>query len=245
MERFLRTILNQEFIFNLILFLGEFMNRKPFLYQVVLIFTFTSTLFNLMACSRKEQAKEPNFPSTEYISSTELFSLYIPSGWSTEEDISGADLLMANSEAALAHYHNGNTLESGELVLNVGFLPLALLQEKELSHLGIQVEAPPDAFLQSLLPMFLLGNQPAREAAGEVELVSLSDGRDAGLLSLSEDGREGSILVFPAGKDVFAFISATTYPGEMNGFQEITYAVAAGITYSGSQDELYSKLYGD
>jgi len=221
------------------------MKRKWFLYKVVLIFALTAALFILMACSGNGQAKEPNFPSAEFVSSTELFSLYVPTGWSMGEVIPGADLLMANSETALAHYRNGNALESGELVLNVGFLPLALLQEKELSHLGIQVEASPEAFFQSLLPMFLLGNQPAKEVAGEAELASLGDGRQAGMLSLSEQGREGLILVFTAGKDVFAFISATTYPGGMNEFQEITYAVAAGVTYSGSQDALYSKLYGD
>ena len=107
-----------------------------------------------------------------------------------EEVIPGADLVMANSETALARYRNGGAPESGELVLNVGFLPLALFQEKELSHLGIQVEATSDAFLKSLLPMFLLGDQPAMGIAGEVELVSLSEGREAGILTLPEDGRQ-------------------------------------------------------
>jgi hypothetical protein len=240
-----RTVPDPKLIFNSIYFPGEFMKKKRFLYKVILNITLVIVLFILAACSGKGQAKEPNFPSAEFVSSTELFSLYVPTGWSMEEVIPGANLVMANSETALAHYHNGNALESGELVLIVGFLPLALLQEKELSHLGIQVEAPPDAFLQSLLPMFLLGDQPAKEVAREADLVSLNDGRDAGMLSLTEDGREGLILVFTAGKDVFAFFSATTYPGGMNEFQEITYAVAAGVTYSGSQDALYSKLYGD
>jgi len=245
MDRLLGALLDQKFYFNCIYFLGEFMKRKRFLCKVVWVFALIAVLSILMACSGKEQTKEPDFPSAEFVSSTELFSLYVPKGWSMEEVIPGADLVMANSETALTHYRKGSALESGELVLNVGFLPLALLQEKELSHLGIQVEVPPDAFLQSLLPMFLLGDQPAKEVAGKAELVSLSDGSDAGKLSLSENEREGLILVFSAGKDVFAFISATTYPGGMNELQEITYAVAAGVTYSGSQDALYSKLYGD
>jgi hypothetical protein len=213
--------------------------------KVFVMFILLATLLVPTACSGKVQAQEPAFPVTKFVSSTELFSLYVPTGWSMEEVVPGASLVMANSETALARYRNGNALESGDLVLNVSFLPLAFLQEKELSHLGIQVEAPPDAFFQSLLSMFLLGDQPAREAGGEAELVSMGDERDAGLLSLSEDGREGLILVFTAGKDVFAFVSATTYPDEMNEFQEITYAVAYGVTYSGSQDALYSKLYGD
>ncbi len=221
------------------------MNSQWSFRKVCLAVTLLAALFSLTACQGAERAKEPSFPSTEYVSFTDLFRLYTPTGWSTAEDIPGAELVMANSEAALVNYRNGNTPRSGELVLNVGFLPLALLQEKELSHLGIRVEAPPDAFLQSLLPMLLLGDHPAREVAGEAELVSLSDGRDAGMLTLSEQGREGLILAFTAGKDVFAFISATTIPGGMNEFREITYAVAAGVTYSGSQDALYSKLYGD
>ena len=221
------------------------MIRKRFLYKLVLVIALIAALFILTACSGKVQAKEPDFPSSEFVSSTELFGLYVPTGWSMEEVVSGADLLMANSETALARYRNENAFESGELVLNIGFLPLALFQEKELSHLGIQVEAPPDAFFQSLLPMFLLGDQPAEEAAGETELISLSDGRGAGILSLSEEGRDGLILVFTAGKDVFALVSATTFPGGLQEFQETILEVAAGVAYTGTQDALYSKLYGD
>lgn len=221
------------------------MNSQVYLKRIFGVFSLLMLLFSLAGCGKKDQGRQPSFPVTEYVSSTELFRLYVPTGWSTQEVIPGADFIMANSETALDHYRSENSLETGELVLNVGFLPLALLQEKELSHLGIQVEAPSDAFLQSLLPMFLLGDQPAKDVAGEAKSVSLSDGRDAGMLTLSEDGREGLILVFTAGKDVFAFISATTYADEMSEFQEITYAVAAGVTYSGSQDALYSKLYGE
>jgi hypothetical protein len=221
------------------------MKAKLLLNQVSIIFVLMAALFTLTACRTKVHAKAPGFPSTEFLSSTNLFSLYVPTGWSIEESIPGANLVMANNEAALTHYRNGKPLESGELVLNVGFLPVALLQEKELSHLEIQVETSPDAFLQSLLPMFLVGDQPAMNAAGEATLISLGDERDAGMLTFSKEGPDGSILAFTAGKDVFAFISAITYPGGLHEFQEITYAVAAGIAYSGSQDALYSKLYGD
>jgi len=51
-----------------------------------------------------------------------------------EEVILGVDLVMANCEAAHKHYRSECALESGDLVLNVGFQPLALLQEKELSQ---------------------------------------------------------------------------------------------------------------
>ncbi|MEJ2263944.1 MAG: hypothetical protein P8X95_10895 [Anaerolineales bacterium] len=221
------------------------MKSKRFLQKAFLIFVLMVALFVLAACSGKEQAKEPSIPSTKFVSSTELFSLYVPTGWSIEEVIPGADLVMANSDAALGRFTSDGIIESGDVVLNVGFLPLALLQEKELSHLGFQYEASPDVFLQSLLPMFHLGDKPAGSAAGDVMLVSLGDERDAGMLTFSEEKREGSILVFTAGNDVFAFISATTFPGGMGEFQEITYAVAAGIAYSGSQNALYQKLYGD
>jgi hypothetical protein len=208
-------------------------------------FILLATLFVLVGCSGKGQAREPGFPSTEYVSSTDLFNLYVPTGWSTQEVIPGANLVMANNESTLISYHNANDLKSGELVMSIGFLPQAFLQEKELSHLGIQIEASPEVFLKSLLPMFLVGGKPARNTVGEATLVSLSDERDAGMLTFSEDEREGLILVFTAGKNVFAFISATTNPGGLQEVQEIIYAVAAGVAYNGSRDALYSKLYGD
>lgn len=220
------------------------MKSQWLLRQVFAIFILLAALFSLVACGKEEQVLQPSFPTTEFVSTTKLFSLYVPTGWSTQEVIPGADLIMATSEAALEHYRSERALESGDLVLNVGFLPLALLQEKELSHLGIQFDSPPDEFLQSLLPMFAVGDKPARNVAGEAKLVSLGDGREAGMLAFSEEGREGSILVFSAGKDVFAFISAAAYPSELSEFQEIIYAVAAGVAYNGSQDALYQKLNG-
>ena len=244
MERLLGAILDQKFSFNSIYFPGEFMKRKRFLYKVVWVFALIAVLSILIACSGKEQAIEPDFPSAEFVSSTELFSLYVPTGWSVEEVIPGADLVMANSEAALEHYRSESALESGDLVLNIGFLPLALFQEQALAHLDIQIEASPEVFLQSILPMFLVEGKPAGDVAGEAVSVSLGDGREAGMLIFSKEGRDGLILVSKAGKDVFAFVSVTTYPGGMVEFQETAYQVAAGITYNGSGSDLYSKLNG-
>ncbi len=221
------------------------MKRKRFLYKVVWVFALITVLSILMACSGKEQAVEPNFPSAEFVSSTELFSLYVPTGWSMEEVIPGADFVLANSEAALEHYRSESALESGELVLNIGFLPFALFQEQALAHLDIQIETSPEVFLQSILPMFLVEGEPAGNVAGQAVLVPLGDGRDAGMLTFSKEGRDGMILVFKAGKDVFAFVSVTTYPGGMVEFQETAYEVAAGITYDGSGSTLYSKLNGN
>ncbi len=221
------------------------MKAKRFLNKVSIMFVMMAVLFILSACRGEVHALEPGFPSTEFLSSTNLFRLYVPTGWHTEESVPGAGLVMANTEAALERYDKGNALESGDIVLNVGFLPMALLQEKELSHLGFQFKAPPDVFLQSLLPMFHVGGTPASDVGGKPALVSLGNEQDAGMLTFSEDGRDGLILVFFAGDDVITFLSATTFPGGMGEFQEITYAVAAGVAYSGSQDALYSKLYGD
>ena len=217
------------------------MKGKQFLYTAII---FASVFFILTACGGKSQAKEPDFPATLFVSSTELFKLYVPADWRTEEALSGANLIMANSEAALEHYRSEGALESGELVLNIGFLPLSLFQEQALAHLKIQTKASPEVFLQSILPMFLVEGEPAKDVAGQVVLVSLDDGRDAGTLTFSKEGRDGMILVFTAGKDVFAFVSAATYPGGLGEFQETIYKIAAGVAYDGSQSALYSKLNG-
>lgn len=217
------------------------MKGKQFFYKVILL---VAAILILAACGGKSQAKEPDFPSTSFVSSTELFKVYVPTGWKTEEVIPGVDLIVANSGAALEHYRSEGALESGELVLNIGFLPLSLFQEQALAHLKIQTEASPEVFLRSILPMFLVEGEPAGDVAGEVVLVSLGDGRDAGNLTFSKEGREGLILVFTAGKDVFAFVSATTYPGGLGEFQEAVYKIAAGVAYDGSQSALNSKLNG-
>ena len=217
------------------------MKGKQFFYKVILL---AAAILILAACGGKSQVKAPDFPSTAYVSPTELFKVYVPTGWKTEEVVPGADLIMANSGAALEHYQSEGALKSGELVLNIGFLPLALFQEQALAHLKIQTEASPEVFLQSILPMFLVEGEPAKDVAGQAVLVSLGEGRDAGMLTFSKEGRDGLILVFTAGKDVFAFVSAATYPGGLGEFQETIYEIAAGIAYDGSGSALYSKLNG-
>ena len=217
------------------------MKGKQFSYKLILL---AAAILILAACGGKSQANEPDFSSTSFVSSNELFKVYVPTGWKTEEALPGADLIMANSEAALEHYRSKSALESGELVLNIGFLPLSLFQEQALAHLKIQTEASPEVFLQSILPMFLVEGEPAKDVAGQAILVSLGDGRDAGKLTFSKKGREGLILVFTAGKEVFAFVSAATYPGGLGEFHETIYKIAAGVAYDGSQSALYSKLNG-
>jgi hypothetical protein len=180
----------------------------------------------------------------EYVSVTELFNLKVPTGWSMQEAVPGGDLVMANSDAALERFRSGSALVSGDFALNVGFLPLALLQEKEFSHLGFKFEASPEVLLESLLPMFRVGDIPAKDVLGKPELVSVRDDRDAGLLTISDEKHEGLILVFAVGDNVLAFVSSSGYPGTSRELRDITDAIAAEVEFSGAQDALYGALYG-
>lgn len=175
----------------------------------------------------------------EFVSVTEFFSLKVPAGWGSEETFPGGAFVMANSEAALERYKNDGAVSSGDFVLNVGFLPYDLFEQREVKPLGIQFEATPDVFLQSLLPMF---NIKEDAVLSDVNLVSVSDERDAGMLAVSEEGREGMILMFEAGDGVVAFVSTVGFPGETADFQEVAYAVAAGVTFGGAHEALYGQL---
>jgi hypothetical protein len=177
----------------------------------------------------------------EFISMTEFFSVKVPAGWSTEEAFPGGAFLMANSEAALERHKSGSAVESGDLVLNIGFLPYRFLETNELGSLNIQFEATPDVFLQSILPIFHVTSDAA---ISDAELVSLSDERDAGMLTVLDDKRDGMILMFVAGDGVIAVVSAVGFLGEMSELEEITYAVAADVVFSGDQDALYGALLG-
>jgi hypothetical protein len=175
----------------------------------------------------------------EYVSVTEFFSLKVPAGWSSEETFPGGAFVMANSEAALERYKSGDAVTSGDFVLNVGFLPYDLFEQREVKPLGIQFEATPDVFLQSLLPMF---NIKGGAALSDVDLVSISNERDAGMLAVSEEEREGMILMFVAGDGVVAFVSTVGFPGEMADFQEAAYAIAAEMSFGGAHQALYGQL---
>lgn len=148
---------------------------------------------------------------------------------------------MANSEAALDRFNSDSAIESGDVILNIGFLPYELFRQREVVPLDILFEATPDVFLQSLLPMFRIADNAV---LSDPELVSLSVERDAGLLTVKEEGREGLILMFEAGDQVVAFVSAIGFPDELDSFQEITYAVSADLAFRGAQEALYGALLG-
>jgi hypothetical protein len=177
----------------------------------------------------------------EYVSATEFFSVKVPAGWSSGETFPGGAFIMANSEGALERFKNDHAIESGDLVLNVGFLPFELFRQREVVPLDIQFDATPDLFLQSLLPMFRISEDAV---LSEPELVSLSDDRDVGLLTALGEWREGLILMFSAGDEVVGIVSAVGFPGELDAYRDIVYAVAAEVTFNGAQDVLYRTFLG-
>jgi hypothetical protein len=184
-------------------------------------------------------SEEPAAMTTEleeYVSVTDFFSLKIPSGWSSEETFPGGAFVMANSEAALGRYQSRSAVEPGDYVLNVGFLPFSLFKQREVVPLNIQLGGPPDAFLRSAMPLF---NVDDDAVLSEVELISTDGERDAGLMTVSAEGRQGMILTFTAGDGVVALISTAGYPGELADFQDLTYAIASEVTFSGAEDVLY------
>ncbi|HSR46478.1 MAG TPA: hypothetical protein VLL77_00685 [Anaerolineales bacterium] len=198
--------------------------------------------------TRETEGQAPDQPSEapaidlqEAESVTEMFTLMVPEGWSQEEVVPGAAFVMASSEAALDRYRATGGAEEGDLVVNVGFLPYRLLETNELRALDFQVDASPDVFLQSLMPMFLV--DPGLTFS-QADLVSLGNDREAGRMTVSAEGQEGIVLMFPAGDRVIAFVSAVTSPGGMAQFEDITYSIASGVTFGGDSDALFGALLG-
>jgi hypothetical protein len=250
------------------------MRSKRLLHKVLVLLALVPALFALAACQYFERLEEeestleaeetqpapsPIAPETpveeptaevptraatdmeEYISMTEFFSVKVPAGWSSEEIVPGGAIVMANSQAARNRYDSGTAVESGDFVLNIGFLPYRLLETNELRSLNFQFDASPDVFLQSLMPMFHVAEDLV---ISDPELVSLSDEREAGLMTVSAEGQEGMVLMFVAGDRVIALVSTVAFPGEMDQFKEIAYSVAADVVFSGAQDALYGALLG-
>jgi hypothetical protein len=177
----------------------------------------------------------------QIVSVTEFFTLQVPVGWSTKEVLPGANFVMANSEQALERYRSGRAIETGDFVVNVGFLPYRLLQTNELRSLDFQYDAPLDVFFQSLMPMFRITDDLV---ISEPQLVSLNGEREASLMTVSEAGQEGTVLMISAGDSVIALVSSVAFPGEMDQFQAIAESVAAEVEFSGNQDALYGVLLG-
>ena len=92
-----------------------------------------------------------------------------------------------------------------------------------------------------MLPLFRISDGAV---ISEAELVSVSDQRDVGKVTVLADGREGSILVFHPADGVVAFVSTAGFPGETADFQEFAYAIAAGTAFSAPQNALWGVMVG-
>ena len=177
----------------------------------------------------------------EFISERGFFSVDVPTDWKADEIVPGAALLIANSDAAVERYQANDQPESGDLIVSVGFLPYNILQAPQVASLNIQYDASPDIFLQSLLPLFRIREEVS---VGMAELVSVSDLRDAGVVSVSADEREGDILVFHVADRVVAFISTQGFLGETDTFQEFVYSIAASTEFTAPQSALWGVMVG-
>ena len=173
-----------------------------------------------------------------------MFSVAYPAGWIAFEHEDGIGLAIANSDAAMTRFGVGESVP-GDLALNIGFIPAAWFAMGEWEDVGIQLEATPDVFLQSIMPMLRLTEAYAEGAViRDSELVSLSDGVEAGLLTVSYGERVGMLIVFETTEGVFAFVNALGNPAEVEDFQKIALAVAASIEYTDSAENLRDSFFG-
>jgi hypothetical protein len=183
--------------------------------------------------------------SAEFSSATDQYSLRHPADWLVEEDRENSVLVMANSEAALERFNAGE-VEPGDFAINIGFIPAGFFQRPEFDDLDIQLGTTPDAFLQSIMPMLrVTADYGEATVVSDSELVSLSDEVKAGLLTVTNEEREGMFIVFEAVEGVIAFVSAAGHPAEVVGFQEIAFDIAANIGYRGSSNDLAAAFFGD
>lgn len=175
----------------------------------------------------------------EFTSSTGKFRLEHPSPWVVEETFKDASLVLANQRGALDRYQAGDKVESGDLVINVGFLPFDLMRQRELVPLGIQFDASPDSLLESVLPMFHI---QGAESIGAVALLSLGEDRAAGVAEISGEGQEGRVMLVTAGEQVVALVSTLTAPGEQDTYDEVVGEIVSSVEYEGESGELYNGL---
>lgn len=177
--------------------------------------------------------------TSEFVGEGGSFQLSYPSAWVIEETFPGAAVLLANKTEALERYRSGNASEPGDLVMNVGLVPHALMRQREVVPLGIQFDAEADVFLASAVPMFKLSEGVT---LGDVVLEELDGGGDAGRVSVSSDSSEGMILWVPTSGDVVALVSTVAAVGDSGRFEEVTLAVASSIRFDGDGGALYGGL---
>ncbi|MDH5521375.1 MAG: hypothetical protein OEZ14_12680, partial [Acidimicrobiia bacterium] len=176
---------------------------------------------------------------TPYRSASGQFEISFPATWTVAETFDGGAVVLANKQAAMDRYQAGAAPEDADLVVNVGFLPATLFDQRELRRFEVTDDLAPDDYLRAALPIF----EPVDGATiGEVELVSLPDGPEAGAVSVVAPDREGRILALSAGPRVTAIVSMTTAPGQRQDYDEVVEVIAAATTFSGDGDALYGRL---
>ena len=225
------------------------MNRTRAVWPIALVLTLA-----LSAClsdDPESTAADPTEPVAEqqeivaeelltpYQSTSGQFDLSYPVTWTVTETFDGGAVMLANKPEALERHQTGVAPEDNDLVVNIGFLPITLFEQRELRRFEVTDGLAPDDYLSAALPVF----EPVGGATlGEVELVTLGDGQEAGSMGVEAADREGRILALAAGPRVKAIVSMTTAPGQRPAYDEVVEAVAATITFSGDGDALYGRL---
>ncbi|MBV7334810.1 hypothetical protein KFU94_42550 [Chloroflexi bacterium TSY] len=218
--------------------------------QVTLVVLLT-LCFALTACEGVEPMLEAELKadvmeeilSSEFSSATDQFSLRYPADWAAEEDMEGGVLVIANSEMALARFNAGEA-EPGDVVLHIGFLPAEFF-----AAFDVPVGTTPKDTLQAMMPVLKIAGHHANDTAddatvSEIEVVALDDTREAALVMVSANQREGGFMVSEVAKGITAIISIVTAPGEFETMSDILLAVTATIEFKGTSEVLWQAMLG-
>lgn len=176
---------------------------------------------------------------TDFVGEGGAFQLSYPSAWLIEETFPGASVLLANKSEALDRHRSGVAPEAGDLVVNVGLVPYALMRQREVVPLGIQFDAGADVFFASAAPMFKLSDGAT---LGDILLQELDGGREAGRAPVSAEDSEGLVLWVPMSGDAAALVSTVAALGDSDRFEEVILAIASSIAFDGDADALYGGL---
>lgn len=187
--------------------------------------------------------QEPDVVADEllasYRSPSDQFEVSHPVTWVVEETFDGGAVVLANTQEAMDRYRDGAAPDDDDLVVNVGFLPATLFEQRELRRFEVTEDLAPDDYLRAALPVF---ETVDGASVGEVELVMLPDGSEAGAVSVEAADREGRILAVEASPRVTAIISTTTAPGKRHGYDEVVESIAASSAFDGDDGALYGRL---
>ncbi len=176
---------------------------------------------------------------TPYRSPSGRFEVSYPTVWTAVETLDGGALVLANSAEAMERHDSGVSPTADDLVINIGFLPAALFEQRELRRFDVTLDLAPDDLFRALLPIF---NTVGDATVGDVELVDIADGHQAGAAAISASGSEGRILTFPAGPRAMALVSTKSAPGQSDRYDDVVNRIAASTVFDGDGDALYGQL---